>query len=296
MAIVSSEGNYVRPTFNEQKIIDVKEARHPVIEKVMPEKEFVSNDYYMDQDTEVLIITGPNMGGKSTYMREFALLVIMAQIGCFVAAKEANLYLFDNIFTRIGASDDLIKGQSTFMVEMSEVNNALKNATENSLILFDEIGRGTATYDGMALAQAILEYLVTHIHAKTFFSTHYHEITSLASDIKHVKNIHVAISEKNGEITFLYKIKDGPMEKSYGINVAQLANLPEELINRSKTILNALEEKKIDYDSVKVSIDSKKEEKDDIIRKEIEKINPLNLSPLEALNVLFELKKKAEIK
>lgn len=296
LAIVSSEGNYVRPTFNEQKIIDVKEARHPVIEKVMPEKEFVSNDYYMDQDTEVLIITGPNMGGKSTYMREFALLVIMAQIGCFVAAKEANLYLFDNIFTRIGASDDLIKGQSTFMVEMSEVNNALKNATENSLILFDEIGRGTATYDGMALAQAILEYLVTHIHAKTFFSTHYHEITSLASDIKHVKNIHVAISEKNGEITFLYKIKDGPMEKSYGINVAQLANLPEELINRSKTILNALEEKKIDYDSVKVSIDSKKEEKDDIIRKEIEKINPLNLSPLEALNVLFELKKKAEIK
>lgn len=296
LAIVSSEGNYVRPTFNEQKIIDVKEARHPVIEKVMPEKEFVSNDYYMDQDTEVLIITGPNMGGKSTYMREFALLVIMAQIGCFVVAKEANLYLFDNIFTRIGASDDLIKGQSTFMVEMSEVNNALKNATENSLILFDEIGRGTATYDGMALAQAILEYLVTHIHAKTFFSTHYHEITSLASDIKHVKNIHVAISEKNGEITFLYKIKDGPMEKSYGINVAQLANLPEELINRSKTILNALEEKKIDYDSVKVSIDSKKEEKDDIIRKEIEKINPLNLSPLEALNVLFELKKKAEIK
>lgn len=291
---IASTNGYVRPVFNNERNIKVLEARHPVIEKVLPEKEFVSNDYILDENTDVLIITGPNMGGKSTYMREFALLVIMAQMGSFVPAKSCELYLFDNIFTRIGASDDLIKGQSTFMVEMTECNIALRNATPDSLILFDEIGRGTATYDGMALAQAILEYLIENVHAKTFFSTHYHEITALVSHLPYVKNVHVAASEKDGNITFLYKIQDGPMDKSYGINVASLAGLPSELINRSKMILQTLEEKKIDFDDLRKEIIKKDESKENIILKEIKTLNPMELSPLEALNYLYNLKKRVE--
>ena len=260
---------------------------------VLPNKDFISNDYIMDEKTDVLIITGPNMGGKSTYMREFALLVIMAQMGSFVPAKKANLYLFDSIFTRIGASDDLIKGQSTFMVEMSDCNYALRNATSESLILFDEIGRGTSTYDGIALAQAILEYLIEHVHAKTLFSTHYHEITSLVSHLDLIKNVHVSVSEENGKVTFLYKVVDGPMDKSYGINVASLANLPETLIKRSKVILSALENKKQDFTEIKETIKEKSEAKDEL-RLLLKKLDPLQLSPLEALNFLFELKRKSE--
>lgn len=287
------EGNYVRPTFNNQRRIEIIDARHPVIEKVLPDKEFVSNDYIMNENTDILIITGPNMGGKSTYMREFALLVIMAQMGSFVPAKKADLYLFDNIFTRIGASDDLIKGQSTFMVEMSDCNFALRNATSESLILFDEIGRGTATYDGMALAQAILEYLIEHVHAKTFFSTHYHEITRLVSHIDLIKNVHVSVSEKNGKVTFLYKIAEGPMDKSYGINVASLAGLPSGLINRAKVILNALENNKIDYSEIKENVSSS-QTSEDRLKVYLKGIDPLSISPLEALNILFDLKKKSE--
>jgi len=290
---VASEGGYIRPTFNTERRIEVIDARHPVIEKVLPDKEFVTNDYVMDKDTDILIITGPNMGGKSTYMREFALLVIMAQMGSFLPAKKAELYLFDNIFTRIGASDDLIKGQSTFMVEMSECNAALRNATSESLILFDEIGRGTATYDGMALAQAILEYLVEHVHAKTLFSTHYHEITNLVSNMPSIKNVHVSVSEKEGKVTFLYKIQDGPMDKSYGINVASLASLPDSLIKRAKVILNALEEKKIDFEGIKENIVVSDEKKDEL-KTYIKSLDPMTLSPLEALNILFELKKRCD--
>lgn len=294
LAEIASTNNYVRPIFNETRNINVIEARHPVIEKVLPEQEFVSNDYILDENTDILIITGPNMGGKSTYMREFALLVIMAQMGSFVPAKSCELYLFDNIFTRIGASDDLIKGQSTFMVEMTECNIALRNATPSSLILFDEIGRGTATYDGMALAQAILEYLIENVHAKTFFSTHYHEITKLVSHLPYVKNVHVAASEKDGNITFLYKVQPGPMDKSYGINVASLAGLPNELIKRSKLILDTLEEKKIDFDDLRKEIVKKDEDKENIIIKELKTINPMELSPLEALNYLYNLKKRID--
>lgn len=293
LAEVACEGNYIRPVFNSQRKIEIIEGRHPVIEKVLPNKDFISNDYIMDEKTDVLIITGPNMGGKSTYMREFALLVIMAQMGSFVPAKKANLYLFDSIFTRIGASDDLIKGQSTFMVEMSDCNYALRNATSESLILFDEIGRGTSTYDGIALAQAILEYLIEHVHAKTLFSTHYHEITSLVSHLDLIKNVHVSVSEENGKVTFLYKVVDGPMDKSYGINVASLANLPETLIKRSKVILSALENKKQDFTEIKETIKEKSEAKDEL-RLLLKKLDPLQLSPLEALNFLFELKRKSE--
>ncbi len=296
LASVSSSSSYVRPVFNDERTIDIKNALHPVIEKVMPEKQFVANDYKIDKDMEVLIITGPNMGGKSTYMREFALLVIMAQLGCFVPASSCLLYVFDSIYTRIGASDDLIKGQSTFMVEMSETNRALQNATSSSLLLFDEIGRGTATYDGMALAQAIIEYIVTKIHAVTLFSTHYHEITSLVSNIPSVSNIHVAVKENDGLITFLYKVQEGPMDKSYGINVARLAGLPEELLERANEILTHFEDnKRIDAPLIKKT-EVKKEDSSpsDEIIKDLKKVDPLTMSPLEALNLIFELKKKVK--
>jgi len=275
----------------------MKEKLNPVIEKVMPLKQFVSNDYIMGSDLDVLVITGPNMGGKSTYMRELALIVIMAQLGCYVPASKANLFVFDAIFTRIGASDDLIKGESTFMVEMSETNRALQNATNNSLLLFDEIGRGTATYDGMALAQAIIEYNLAKIGAKTLFSTHYHEITKLVSTLKGVENVHVAVLEKDGEITFLYKVEKGAMDKSYGINVAKLAGLPDEVISRAKEILAELENQKINFASI-CQTPIKKEvtlvDKNQEIIDKLKTIDPLTLSPLEALNLLYELKKKVK--
>jgi DNA mismatch repair protein MutS len=294
---VSAENRYVRPHFNRERKIEIIQARHPVIEKAMPDKVFVANDYRMPADLEVLIITGPNMGGKSTYMREFALLVIMAQMGCFVPAQSAEMYIFDAIFTRIGASDDLIKGESTFMVEMAETNHALRNATQNSLLLFDEIGRGTATYDGMALAQAIVEYIVKDVHAKTLFSTHYHEITGLVKDMPTVKNVHVSVKEKDQDVTFLYKVEDGPMDKSYGINVAKLAGLPEPVLARAQEILSHLEEKKIDYEGLKTQIETpsvpdKPAEENKEALDAVRKADPLTMSPLEALNFLFELKKK----
>lgn len=297
LAEVSSKNRYVRPKFNSIRNISVIDARHPVIEKVDPSKRFVENSYFLNNDVDVLVITGPNMGGKSTYMRELALIVIMAQLGCFVPAKEADLFVFDQIFTRIGASDDLIKGESTFMVEMSETNRALTYATSSSLLLFDEIGRGTATYDGMALAQAIIEYVVRKIHAKTLFSTHYHEITSLVSDLPGVKNVHVSVLEENGDITFLYKVEEGPMDKSYGINVARLAHLPEEVISRASEILTDLENSNRDYDKIKLKDEVNVKAKSvDQIREKLKSIDPLTVSPLEALNLLFELKKEAEKK
>ncbi|KKK39523.1 DNA mismatch repair protein MutS [Mesobacillus campisalis] len=242
-AELSEQRHYVKPAFTEERKILLKDGRHPVVEKVMSAQEYVPNDCYMDSERELLLITGPNMSGKSTYMRQIALTAIMAQIGCFVPASEAVLPVFDQVFTRIGAADDLISGQSTFMVEMLEANNAIANATESSLILFDEIGRGTSTYDGMALAQAIIEYIHDKIGAKTLFSTHYHELTALDQELGKLKNIHVSAIEQNGKVVFLHKIKEGAADKSYGIHVAQLAELPAELIGRAAEILEALENK-----------------------------------------------------
>lgn len=293
ISIVSSQNGYVKPIFSNNRVIDIKDARHPVIEKAQPEKEFVSNDYHMDQNTDVLIITGPNMGGKSTYMREFALIAIMAQMGMYVPCSSCTIPVFDAIFTRIGASDDLIKGQSTFMVEMQETNKALRQADSNSLILFDEIGRGTATYDGMALAQAIIEYDIAKVHAKTLFSTHYHELTILADKYEQMKNVHVSVSEKDGHVTFLYKIQPGPMDKSYGINVAQLAGLPPELIQRATQILSVLEELGNKGQAVP-KIEVKKEEKVSPIIQELRDIDPVNLSPLDALKLIFKLHSEAK--
>ena len=241
-AFISEKYNYVRPTLNNKHEIKVIDSRHPVVEKVIKDS-YVENDIIMDKNTNILLITGPNMAGKSTYMRQLGIITIMAQIGCFVPAKEANLPIFDKIFTRIGASDDLVSGESTFMVEMIEASNAIKNATENSLILFDELGRGTATFDGMSLAQAILEYIHDHIGCKTLFSTHYHELTDLEKNLKKLKNKHVSAEEKDGNIIFLHKVKDGSVDKSYGINVAKLAGLPNEVIVRADDILKIYENK-----------------------------------------------------
>lgn len=287
-AKTSLEEHFVRPTFNQERIIDIKGARHPVIEKVMGKEKYVPNDIYMDQNTDILVITGPNMGGKSTYMRTFAILVILAQIGCFVPAESCNIMLFDSIFTRIGASDDLVSGQSTFMVEMTETNFALRHANSNSLLIFDEIGRGTATFDGMALAESILEYISSNIGAKTLFSTHYHELTKIEEKLPSLKNVHVGVLENQGDITFFYRVQDGPMNKSYGIHVAKLAKLPEALLKRAEDILEELEITKVDV--TKGNIIEKKIEPS--WAKEVEDLDPLSLSPLEALNYLFELKKK----
>ena len=240
-ASVSEEYRFVKPELTDQHEIEVINGRHPVVEKVMGHQQYVPNDIVMNQDTNILLITGPNMSGKSTFMRQLALTVIMNQIGCFVPADSAKLPVFDQIFTRIGAADDLISGESTFMVEMKEANNALQHATKNSLILFDEIGRGTATYDGMALAQAIIEFDHNNIGAKTLFSTHYHELTALDQQLQHLQNVHVGAAEQNGELVFLHKVEPGPVDKSYGIHVAKLAGLPDSLLNRANDILITLE-------------------------------------------------------
>ena len=240
-AVVSEDYHFTRPTLSSGHELKITAGRHPVVEKFLGHQEYVPNDVVMDPETTILLITGPNMSGKSTYMRQLALIAVMAQVGCFVPASAATLPIFDQIFTRIGAADDLISGESTFMVEMMEANNALQNATANSLILFDEIGRGTATYDGMALAQAIIEYVHDHVHAKTLFSTHYHELTALDQRLPQLKNVHVGASEENGELVFLHKVEAGPADKSYGIHVAKLAGLPDDLLTRADTILHQLE-------------------------------------------------------
>lgn len=241
-AVVSEEYHFVRPTMTTGHDLEIKDGRHPVVEKFLGHQQYVPNDVSMDDNTDILLITGPNMSGKSTYMRQLALTALMAQIGCFVPAKSAQMPIFDQIFTRIGAADDLISGESTFMVEMMETNNGLQHATDRSLILFDEIGRGTATYDGMALAQAIIEYLHNHLHAKTLFSTHYHELTALEDDLPRLHNVHVGATEKDGELVFLHKVEDGPADKSYGIHVAKLAGMPDSLLKRASQILKQLEE------------------------------------------------------
>ena len=292
-ANVSSNNNYVRPKLVDERVIKLIDDRHPVVEQVI-DSEYVPNDIIMDNNTNILLITGPNMAGKSTYMRQLAITVIMAQIGCFVPASEATLPIFDAIFTRIGASDDLVSGESTFMVEMNEANNAISNATSNSLVLFDELGRGTATFDGMALAQSIIEYIHDNIKCKTLFSTHYHELTDLENNLKNLKNIHVSALEEDGNITFLHKIKDGSIDKSYGIHVAKLANLPDSLIKRANQILSVYENKEKKRDVIiqeSLPLDDLIKE-ESVVEKELKKINPLEMTPLEAINFLYELKQK----
>ncbi|ARP42292.1 DNA mismatch repair protein MutS [Geobacillus thermodenitrificans] len=242
LATVSDERRYVRPQFSTERVLAIEGGRHPVVEKVLGAQTYVPNDCYMNREREMLLITGPNMAGKSTYMRQVALTAIMAQIGCFVPAERAVLPIFDQVFTRIGAADDLSAGQSTFMVEMLEARRAITHATQNSLILFDEIGRGTSTYDGMALAQAMIEYIHDHIGAKTLFSTHYHELTALESSLERLCNVHARAVEENGKVVFLHQIADGPADRSYGIHVAELAGLPISLIERARDILAKLEQ------------------------------------------------------
>ena len=242
-AQVSEAYHFTKPALsNTNRKLSIKEGRHPVVERVIGKDKFVPNSILMDEDNAILLITGPNMSGKSTFMRQVALIVILAQMGCFVPAEKAELPVFDQIFTRIGAADDLYSGQSTFMVEMVETNQALQFATDNSLILFDEIGRGTATYDGMALAEAILRHIHRTIKGKTLFSTHYHELTQLESDLAGTRNVHVGAIEKDGELVFLHKLMDGPADKSYGLHVAKLAGMPDSLISEAQIILNGLEE------------------------------------------------------
>lgn len=293
---VAEENNYVRPILIDENVIDIRENRHAVVEKVMT-SEYVPNDIIMNENTNILLITGPNMAGKSTYMRQLAITVIMAQIGCFVPASSAKMKIFDAIYTRIGASDDLVSGESTFMVEMNEANRAIKNASKNSLILFDELGRGTATFDGMALAQSIIEYIHDFIGAKMMFSTHYHELTSLSDTLKYLKNVHVSAHEENGTVTFLHKIKDGSIDKSYGIHVAKLANLPESLIKRASEILSVYESKETKRDikiqeSLPLDLVTKNEN-DELINK-LKAVDPLNMTPMEAINLLYELKKEVK--
>lgn len=307
-ATVSEENNYTRPRFVEDKLT-IKNGRHPVVEKVMSDGTFVPNDVSLDKENSILLITGPNMSGKSTYMRQLALTVIMAQIGCFVPCDEADLIVFDQIFTRIGAADDLVSGQSTFMVEMLEANHALAKATDRSLILLDEIGRGTSTYDGMALAQAIVEYIHNNIGAKTLFSTHYHELTAMEKNLNQLKNIHVRAEEYDGNVVFLHKIKEGSADRSYGIQVAKLAGLPEALIERANTILIELEEgskpapvtEKIESGQLSFFIEEREKEnekqptkKEHHIIDELKNLNLFEMTPMEAMNALYKLQKKVK--
>ncbi len=300
LATVSEENGYVRPVITDERVISIKDGRHPVVEKVS-KKEYVPNDIMMGKGVDILLITGPNMAGKSTYMRQLAITVIMAQIGSFVPAKSCTIPIFDKIFTRIGASDDLVSGESTFMVEMKEANNAIQEATPNSLILFDELGRGTATYDGMSLAQAILEYIHDKIKAKTLFSTHYHELTTLSADLTNLRNVHVSAIEEDGKITFLHKIKQGAVDKSYGIHVASLAKLPKSLIERANEILDVYENKNnkkqpFVQTSLFLNADEKEQEEENYVEEKIKEIDPLKMTPIEALNFLYELKKSLKDK
>lgn len=325
-AVVSETYHYVAPDFVEGHQLKIVNGRHPVVEKVLGNNSYIPNDVTFDSDTDVLLITGPNMSGKSTYMRQLALTVIMAQVGCFVPAEAATLPIFDHIFTRIGAADDLISGDSTFMVEMREANDALKNATQNSLIIFDELGRGTATYDGMALAQAIIEYLDKNVHAMTMFSTHYHELTVLESQLQGVKNVHVDASEEDGNLVFLHKVLPGPADKSYGIHVAKLAGLPDDVLVRADSILSNLESN--NGAEIKVSDDVVAEPKAEVVVKpqqtkekaqkkkvddgqlslfpeddpemlkakdvaeELSKQDLMNVTPIEAINLLYKWQQK----
>jgi len=309
---VSTKYRYVKPTINQEGIISIEAGRHPVIEAVHQDKPFIPNDVFLDQNSEqILLITGPNMAGKSTFMRQIALTVIMAQIGCFVPAKSANIAITDRVFTRIGAGDDLTSGQSTFMVEMLETKQAITEATPHSLILLDEIGRGTSTYDGMALAQAIIQYIHQTVRAKTLFSTHYHELTCLAEQFTRIHNVHVNVIEKDGAVIFLHKIEKGKADRSYGIHVAELAGMPSEVINNAKSLLMELETKAYQQDQSQLRLDlfadnktnSSAQVKEPPKSAELSSLNKqlikriidldlLNMTPMEGFQLLYDIQKQ----
>lgn len=305
-AVVAEKQRFVRPEFIERPSIEIDKGRHAVVEKVMGAQTYIPNSISMDENVNVQLITGPNMSGKSTYMRQLAIIVIMAQMGSYVSAESAQLPIFDAIFTRIGAADDLVSGQSTFMVEMMEANHAISQATEHSLILFDELGRGTATYDGMALAQAIIEYIHNRTGAKTLFATHYHELTDLSTSLTQLENVHVATLEKDGQVTFLHKIEAGPADKSYGIHVAKIAGLPNDLLMRADQILARLEEQANEKPSLnpsnKGANDSKEnqvseqislftETTESPILDELRQLDIYNMTPMEVMLAVSEMKK-----
>ncbi|MBF0778278.1 DNA mismatch repair protein MutS [Streptococcus cuniculi] len=296
-AVVAETQRYMCPQFTDSRKVMIEQGRHAVVEKVMGKQTYIPNSIVLDEATNMQLITGPNMSGKSTYMRQLGMMVIMAQMGSYVPAEQATLPIFDAIFTRIGAADDLVSGQSTFMVEMMEANKAVRLASEHSLILFDELGRGTATYDGMALAQSIIEYIHDRIGAKTLFATHYHELTDLSETLSHLENVHVSTMENDGQVTFLHKIAVGPADKSYGIHVAKIAGMPDELLARADTILQSLE------NQVQVPQIAEKPAPPESVGQldlfaaphpaleQLEKLDVYTMTPLEAMNALAELKK-----
>lgn len=289
-AMVSSRYHYIRPTLTENRRLILTQSRHPVIEKVMKKSSFVANDITLDDTHHTMLITGPNMGGKSTFMRQVALTVILAQIGCFVPAQHAEMMVFDHVFTRMGASDDLVGGQSTFMMEMTQTQYALAQATSSSLLIFDEIGRGTSTYDGMALAQAILEYVETTIQCKTLFSTHYHELTALDTMYPNLTNVHAAVLEKGDEISFQYKMLPGSMQRSYGVHVATLAGLPKTITSRAMMLLKTFEQNPT-HQAVTPPLPIHEPSP---VEHALRTLNPLTMSPLEALQWLIDMKKKVD--
>lgn len=295
LAILASEKGYVCPVFHPGYNVNVVEGKHPILDDRMKKKRYVSNDWKMSEEEHIQLITGPNMGGKSTYMRQNALLVVMAQMGSFIPAKTAQLPIFDRIFTRIGASDDILTGKSTFMVEMMEANTALRYATRHSLILFDEIGRGTATYDGMALAQAMLEYIDEAIGAKTLFSTHYHELTELAEEHQSMRNVHVDVREEKNEIEFRYRVIEGKADKSYGINVAKLAHLPKVVLDRASQLLLNFEnqDNNQNYQPSLFVMDQVQPEKSQLLQ-QLQELDVDSMTPRDALDCLYELKKLSE--
>ena len=295
LAILASEKGYVCPVFHPGYNVNVVEGKHPILDDRMKKKRYVSNDWKMSEEEHIQLITGPNMGGKSTYMRQNALLVVMAQMGSFIPAKTAQLPIFDRIFTRIGASDDILTGKSTFMVEMMEANTALRYATKNSLILFDEIGRGTATYDGMALAQAMLEYIDEAIGAKTLFSTHYHELTELAEEHQSMRNVHVDVREEKNEIEFRYRVIEGKADKSYGINVAKLAHLPKVVLDRASQLLLNFEnqDNNQNYQPSLFVMDQVQPEKSQLLQ-QLQELDIDSMTPRDAMDCLYELKKLSE--
>lgn len=314
LAVVADQNNYCRPKINENGVIDIKDGRHPVVEKMMNNDMFIANDTYLDNgNNRISIITGPNMAGKSTYMRQTAIIVLMAQIGSFVPASSAKIGIVDRIFTRVGASDDLASGQSTFMVEMNEVANILRNATSNSLLVLDEIGRGTSTFDGLSIAWAVVEHISNPklLGAKTLFATHYHELTELEGKLHNVNNYCIAVKEKGDDIVFLRKIVRGGADKSYGIQVAKLAGVPDSVIERAKQIVEELSANDITADHKNLAVETgtkKKKEKldevdlaqmslfdtvkDDDILEELKNVDLSNMTPIDALNKLYELQNK----
>ncbi len=316
LSLVSERNHYVRPKLNEKGVIDIKDGRHPVVEQMIEGDMFISNDTFLDNNKHCIsIITGPNMAGKSTYMRQTALIVLMAQVGCFVPAKSANIGIVDRIFTRVGASDDLASGQSTFMVEMNEVANILRNATSDSLLILDEIGRGTSTFDGLSIAWAVIEHISSRklLGAKTLFATHYHELTELEGKMSNVNNYCIAVKERGDDIVFLRKIIKGGADRSYGIQVARLAGVPDMVIDRAKEIVEQLTDNDIiekiqnitvDVKDTKVKRQPKPDEielsqmslfdtvKDEDVLKELMEVEVNTLAPIDALNVLYRLQNK----